>query len=344
MATRSVAKAQSVRRLRPVESPALKKGKKPPASGKITKIYTVVSLFSGCGGMDLGFRGGFDVFGKSYKKNPFRVVWANDINEAACRTYRKNVDKQIICGDIWNALDALPKSADVLIGGFPCQDISVNGKGAGVFGKRSGLYKAMVEAIRHTKPKIFVAENVKGLLMQHNRESLDLVLTAFRSLGYNVSYQLYNAADYGVPQTRERVIIVGVADGVGPFAPPQPKRTKDRWMTAQEAIADLETVAEDPEINHIWSKAERSADQGNRKLKAHKPAHTMRAECHGNIQYHYKLPRRISMREAARFQTFPDDFVFDAKLRECERQIGNAVPPVLAWHVAQAVAKALSGN
>lgn len=311
-------------------------------SEKVTKLYKVVSLFSGCGGMDLGFRGGFKLFGKTYQKNQFRIVWANDLNAAACNTYRRNVDKNIRCGDIWEALDTLPPSADILIGGFPCQDISVNGKGAGVYGQKSGLYKAMVEAIRRTNPKIFVAENVKGLLMRHNRESLEIVLRDFEALGYDVTYQLYNAADYGVPQKRERVIIVGVAKGGKRFEPPAPVRTKETWLTAQEAIADLEERPEDPDINHIWSKAEKSKDQGNRKIHATQPAHTIRAECHGNIQFHYKLRRRISMREAARFQSFPDDFIFEAKLRECERQIGNAVPPVLAWHIARAVAKALN--
>lgn len=321
-----------------------KKAEKASATNKVTKLYTVVSMFSGCGGMDLGFRGGFKVFGKEYKKNQFRIVWANDLNEAACRTYRKNVDHNIHCGDVWEALETLPASADILIGGFPCQDISVNGKGAGVYGKKSGLYKAMVEAIRRTNPKIFVAENVKGLLMKHNQKSLETVIRDFESLGYTVTYQLYNAADYGVPQRRERVIIVGVAKGVGQFVPPSPERTKEDWLTAQEAIADLEGHPENPDINHIWSKAEKSKDQGNRRIRAEHPAHTIRAECHGNIQFHYKLKRRISMREAARFQSFPDDFIFEAKLRECERQIGNAVPPVLAWHIAHAVAKALKNK
>lgn len=312
-----------------------------PIKERVTKIFTVVSMFSGCGGMDFGFKGGFDIFGRHYANNPFRIVWANDINEAACRTYRKNVDRNIICGDVLEAMKQLPKSVDVLIGGFPCQDISVNGKGAGVAGKKSGLYRAMVEAIRVTKPKIFIAENVKGLLMKHNKASLDAVINDFESLGYNVSYQLYHAADYGVPQTRERVIIVGTAPGVGAFMPPVAERTKEKWMTAYEAIHDLEGMKENEETNHFWSKAEKSAEQGNRKIVANRPAHTIRAECHGNIQFHYKLPRRISMREAARFQTFPDNFYFDAKLRECERQIGNAVPPVLAWHIAQAVADSL---
>ena len=177
--------------------------------------------------------------------------------------------------------------------------------------------------------------------MKHNQKSLETVLRDFRGLGYDVTFQLYHAADYGVPQTRERVIIVGTALNVGPFVPPAPLLTKKEWVSAREAIVDLERVAENPEFSHIWSKAEKSSDQGNRTLKADRPAHTMRAECHGNIQFHYKLKRRISMREAARFQSFPDDYIFDAKLRETERQIGNAVPPVLAWHIAEAVAEAL---
>lgn len=305
-----------------------------------TGCYTVASLFSGCGGMDLGFRGGFEILGKEYAKHKFKIVWANDVNEAACRTYRKNIDPIITCGDIWDALDTLPESVDVLIGGFPCQDISVNGKGAGIAGKRSGLYKAMVEAIRRTKPKIFIAENVKGLLMKHNQKSLETVISDFESLGYNVSFELMHAADYGVPQTRERVIIAGTLPRVK-FKHPKPLLSKEQWITSKDAIADLEKLKENPDINHIWSKAEKSAEQGNRKILAGRPAHTIRAECHGNIQFHYKLPRRLSMREAARFQTFPDNFIFDAKLRECERQIGNAVPPVLAWHVAHAVMDAL---
>jgi DNA (cytosine-5)-methyltransferase 1 len=233
---------------------------------------------------------------------------------------------------------------DVLIGGFPCQDISINGKGAGISGKRSGLYRAMVEAINRVRPKIFVAENVKGLLMRHNADSFKQILKDFAELGYEVSYALYHAADYGVPQSRERVFIVGTLRGAGKFVPPLPERSNANWMTAQEAIGDLEYLRENPDINHIWSRANRSHDQGNRQLNANRPAYTIRAECHGNIQFHYRLPRRISMREAARIQSFPDDFIFDAKLRETERQIGNAVPPVLAWHIANAVRDYLASN
>lgn len=291
--------------------------------------------------MDLGFLGGFEIFDREYTKNPFEIIWANDLNEAACRTYRRNLGHDIHCGDIWEMIGKIPKKADVLIGGFPCQDISINGKGAGIKGKRSGLYLAMVEAIRLSKPKIFIAENVKGLLMKHNADSLRKVISDFSSLGYDVDYKLFHAADYGIPQNRERVIIVGTKKGGNGFKFPTPTHGKNDWLTASHAIADLENLEEDPSINHVWSRANVSADQGNRRLKADRPSPTMRAECHGNIQFHYKLPRRISMREAARIQSFPDNFIFDAKLRETERQVGNAVPPILAWHIAQSVLDAL---
>jgi DNA (cytosine-5)-methyltransferase 1 len=305
-------------------------------NGAAKRQHSVVSLFSGCGGMDLGFKGGFEFLDTKYEAFPFSIKWANDISEAACKTYRHNIGQEIVCGDVWEKLATLPTRADVAIGGFPCQDISINGNRVGVEGKRSSLYRAMIEAIKRCKPKLFIAENVKGLLQKYNKDSLAKVLADFSELGYNLSYHLYLAANYDVPQTRERVFIVGTAAGIKPFHAPWPTRQSGDWVTCKEAIGDLETVAENEAINHIWSRAERSPEQGDRTLKADKPAYTIRAECHGNIQYHYALPRRISMREAARFQSFPDNFIFAAKLRETERQVGNAVPPVLAWHMAKA--------
>ncbi len=307
-----------------------------------TKKYAVVSMFSGCGGMDLGFIGGFDVFGRRYGSLSFEIIWANDLNVEACKTYRRNVGREIVTGDVWELLDRMPEKADVLIGGFPCQDISVNGKRAGVNGKRSGLYKAMVEAIRRIRPRVFVAENVKALL-RHN-EWLKQVVDDFEGLGYSLHYQLYQAADFGVPQTRERVLFVGTAGGAKPYVPPAPERNAATWMTAQEAIGDLEDMPQNLKINHIWSLANTSPEQGNRRLAPDRPGYTIRAECHGNIQYHYRLPRRISMREAARIQSFPDKFLFMSGLRETERQIGNAVPPVLAWNVANSVLTSLRAS
>lgn len=301
--------------------------------------YSVVSLFSGCGGLDLGFRGGFTSLGKKYSHHPFDIIWANEINPYACRTYRANVHHQIIEGDIVESFTQLPPCADVVIGGFPCQDISINGKMAGVVdGKRSGLYVWMVNAVKALRPKVFVAENVKALLLSRHAASLRKVVEDFSTIGYEVSFELYDAADYGVPQNRERVIIVGVRKDLNAsFTPPRPVTGHGRRITAREALHDLEERDEDVSINHIWSRAKPSSGQGLRFLTADEPATTMRSECHGNIQFHYKLPRRISMREAARLQSFPDDFRFTCGIRQMERMIGNAVPPVFAWHIAQSV-------
>ena len=307
-----------------------------------TTPYSVISLFSGCGGMDLGFTGGFEVFNRFYERLPFEVIWANDLSPAACRTYKHNLSHNIVCGDIWASLDSMPDYADIVIGGFPCQDISINGKRMGVAGSRSGLYRAMVEAIDRVRPKIFVAENVRGLLLDYNKDSLRAVLNDFGSLGYTLSYHLYLAANYGVPQMRQRVFIVGTSPDVRSFEKPESVVDSRSWMSSQAAISDLETLEEDITSNHIWSRAAVSPDQGNRRIKAHLPSDTIRAECHGNIQFHYSLPRRLSMREAARLQSFPDSFVFQSKLRETERQIGNAVPPVLAWQIARAIAGCLA--
>ncbi|MDR1061654.1 MAG: DNA cytosine methyltransferase [Clostridiales bacterium] len=301
---------------------------------------TVISLFSGCGGMDLGFVGGFDFLGSHYPKTGFEIIWANEISPAACKTYRQNLGDHIIAADVNDAIGRLPETADVIIGGFPCQDISINGKMLGIKGKRSSLYTYIVKAVEKARPKAFVAENVGGLLLRQNEYSLNKILEDFNSLGYDISEpKLYSAADYGVPQTRARIFIVGTQKGLPKFAPPAPTRTKP--VTAKEAIGDLEERGRDEAFAHIWSLANVSGEQGNRRLLADRPGYTIRAECHGNIQFHYSLPRRISMREAARIQSFPDTFAFPCKLRETERQIGNAVPPVLAWHIAEAVRKLL---
>lgn len=314
----------------------------PVKKRETSKPITVVSLFSGCGGMDLGFVGDFDFLGKRYDKTGFNIIWANEISSAACKTYKINLGNHIIEGDINETIDKLPEHADIVIGGFPCQDISVNGKMLGIKGKRSSLYTAIVDAVKKIHPKVFVAENVGGLLLKKNEYSLKKILEDFNSLGYNVSYQLYRAADYGVPQTRERIFIVGTQKELPEFLPPQPLCEKP--ITAKEALEDLETHDTDEAFSHIWSLANVSGEQGNRRLIADRPGYTIRAECHGNIQFHYSLPRRISMREAARIQSFPDSFLFPCKLRETERQIGNAVPPVLAWHVAKAVKSVIEGS
>ena len=304
--------------------------------------YRVASLFAGCGGLDLGFVGGFDFLGKKYPPTGFEVVWANEINPSACKTYVRNLGDHIICGDVKDVINDIPQGVDVVMGGFPCQDISINGKMLGIKGRRSCLYTYIVDAVRRLNPKVFIAENVGSLMMKQNEFSLKTILADFQSLKYHVTYHVYHAEEYGVPQTRERVIFVGTRSDVGRFAVPEPLNGKP--ITASEALGDLESLEKDKAFSHVWSEAAPSGEQGSRRLIADRPGYTIRAECHGNIQFHYRLPRRISMREAARIQSFPDSFVFPCGIRETERQIGNAVPPVLAWHIAKAVRKALESG
>lgn len=320
--------------------------------------YKVVSLFSGCGGLDLGIEGGFSYLGKYYDKNPFKIIWANDINEKATKTQKLNFkDLDVVCGDITKILNGtqnnqlnfledvntLPQHADVVIGGFPCQDFSLAGKRQGLSVERGKLYQSMAKVIEIVKPKVFLAENVKGLISWENGLAIKTIIEDFSKLGYNVAFKLFNTADYGVPQTRERVIIVGIRKDIDKnieWPKPTHSATDQNllpWVTIQDAIHDLEDDEKHKSLpNYGYSKAKFChGKQGNTITKANKPAPTMRAEHHGNIEFHYSLPRRLSAREAARIQSFPDNFVFVQSTTDAYRQIGNAVAPVFAWHMAQ---------
>lgn len=164
----------------------------------------VVSLFSGAGGMDLGFiNAGFE------------IIWANDFFEDAVKSYRKNIGKHMILGDITKILnDDIPNGADVIIGGFPCQGFSVANTKRSMEDKRNFLYKEMLRVIDDKRPKFFVAENVKGLLSMEKGKVIEMIKSDFESLGYHVDARVLNAAEYGVPQARERVVIIGNNIGV----------------------------------------------------------------------------------------------------------------------------------
>lgn len=329
-----------------------------PPKGRVreTRSYDVISLFSGCGGLDLGFVGGFDALGRHYRKLPFRLLWSNDSDSNACMTYRKNFQKEIVCDDIRNILDfgpgdllssGLPDSADIVLGGFPCQDFSVAGKRRGFGSQRGTLYKSMVEVVRRTQPLVFVAENVRGLMSIAAGAALEKIKEDFASIGYSVDWKLLHVADFGVPENRERVIIVGTSQqkGLPLFEFPESTVVEEEWMTAVEAIGDLESIEEGEVQNHFWSKAKKfEGTQGNTLIKKDGLAPTMRAEHHGNIEFHWNGKRRLSAREAARIQSFPDNFVFYPSTSAAYRQIGNAVPPVFAWHLALSIDKFLAKN
>lgn len=172
----------------------------------------VISLFSGAGGMDLGFvQSGFD------------IVWSNDFFKEATESYSLNIDDRIVLGDITQIPSSdMPDDIDVVIGGFPCQGFSVANTKRTMKDKRNFLYKELLRVIKDKNPKFFVAENVKGLLSMEQGKVIKMIVNDFEKLGYKVDYRVLNAAEYGVPQTRERVVIIGNRIGVeNPF----PKKT-----------------------------------------------------------------------------------------------------------------------
>jgi DNA (cytosine-5)-methyltransferase 1 len=308
-------------------------------------------LFAGCGGTDLGFLGGFSFLKRQYASRRFKIVWANDINSDACETYRRNFGHEIVCADINDVLRMaqnpairLPGKADIVLGGFPCQDFSLAGKRRGFKNQNRGLlYQSMVEVVRRLKPKVFVAENVKGLLSVHGGKALEIITNDFARLGYHVVAKLHLVADFGVPQMRERIIIVGTDKKIlPPFEHPKTILGRLTWVSLRDALGDLESIEEGVLPNHFWSKAKKNKGQGNSIVNPNRPGPTMRSEHHGNIEWHWNGKRRLSAREAARIQSFPDDFIFYPSTSSAYKQIGNAVPPVMAWHIAGEIQRLLS--
>lgn len=318
-------------------------------------MYNIVSLFAGAGGLDLGFLGGFSVIGKSYERTKFNILHAYEWSEQAVEVYRQNIGDHIRQADVREVDFAeATQEVDVVIGGFPCQDFSISGKRQHLTVDRGKLYLEFRRAIATLKPKYFVAENVKNLAKMLDGKVLDTIISDFEEAGYRVQHQVLHGADFGVPQNRERVIIIGTRQDIPTDASyPVPLLHQEEWVTAKEAIDDLwgEESHERHHNHSTYSKAkfrENSRSQGNRRILPDKVAPTIRSEHHGNIEGHYNGDpddlstwRRLTPRECARLQTFPDDFVFSTQQTHSYRQIGNAVPPVLGWHVAKAIEQAL---
>ena len=179
---------------------------------KMDKKYKIASLFSGCGGLDLGFiQAGYE------------IVWANDFFKEAVETYKYNIGEHIVFGDITQIPSTdVPDNFDILLGGFPCQGFSVANTKRSMHDERNFLYKELLRLIRDKQPKFFVGENVKGLLSMQKGEVIKMIVEDFRALGYHVEYRLLKASDYGVPQHRERIFIIGNRLGL---ANPFPKIT-----------------------------------------------------------------------------------------------------------------------
>lgn len=405
------------------KAPILEKGK-----------YKVVSLFSGAGGMDLGFI-----------QAGFQIIWANDFFKEAIETYKKNIGNHIVYGDI-TMIDSndIPDDADVIIGGFPCQGFSIANTKRNMEDQRNFLYKEMLRIIRDKKPKMFVAENVKGLLSMENGKVFEMIKNDFKNLGYNVESKLLNAAEYGVPQQRERVIIIGnrinnsisfpqkthYIDQINKKQGLLPAVTTEQtigWLSNIRCQDDpihlengkivyqhkaLENVADNfwgrkfeinqPELCDYLVEWRKKAGISTKKVDEHfgysyTAGHWFRKDNHsGSIpkpsdwwelkkllkfddkydeavttlvekpvvfeqalritnwdrpsdtitatspEIHINKMRRLSVRECALIQTFPEDFIFCGNnIGVMHKQIGNAVPVLLAKQIAECVKKEL---
>jgi len=392
----------------------------------------VVSLFSGCGGLDLGFiQAGYE------------VIWANDFFKEAVETYKHNIGDHIIYGDITKIPSSeIPDDFDILLGGFPCQGFSIANIKRSMEDERNFLYKELLRLIKDKKPKYFVGENVKGLISMQQGKVLEMIITDFRKLGYKVDFRVLKASDYGVPQNRERVVIIGNRLGLeNPF----PKKTHGienslfesrnlPYVTVKEVVGYLanERTRDKPFKlkgklinNHIartnvhdefWGRKHKvnqhdicdylkiwrgKAGISTKKIDeifgyAHTAGHWFRKDNNsGSIpnpkdwwelkkilgfdnkydkavtelelkpisfeqslrinnwdkpsdtitatgpEIHPNKERRMSVRECAIIQTFPDDFVFYGSLGNMYKQIGNAVPVLLGKKIAEVIKKEL---
>lgn len=314
-------------------------------------MYKVVSLFSGCGGADLGVVGNFEFNGKKYDKNPFSLVYALDIDNKALNTHRLNFQcDNVVCGDICEIDTKDIPEHDVLVGGFPCQSFSTVNPTKDPFDDRANLYKQMVRIVKEKQPKVFIAENVKGLLTLHKGSIIAKVVRAFEEAGYIVKKQLIRCADYGVPQKRERVIIVGIRKDIQheyifPDAP-----NKNNWQPLSVAVHNL--AIKDKKY-YFSEKAVHGMKNAKNNMKRglaqnlNEPcltvtSHLAKVSLNSRdpvllVSPEKELYRRFTPREAARIQSFPDSFQFAGSETDAYRQIGNAIPPVMFWHIAKSI-------
>ena len=316
----------------------------------------VASLFCGCGGTDVGLLGGFDFLGETYARNPMEIVYANDIEESACRIFEENFGVVPDRRDIRTVPASEIPEIDVLTGGFPCQSFSIvaqNPKRLGYKDERGMLFFEMCRILREKQPKCFIAENVKGLLSANKGEAFPLIISEFEKSGYQVTHKLINAAAFGVPQKRERVIIVGIRNDLG-F-----KYEFSEDVLVEDDYAVLGDVVENQvEEKYFFSEkavqgmraAKRDMNKG-RAQDLNKPCNTVGSHL-AKVSLNSTDPvlldsgryRRFTPREVARIQSFPESFKLIGVEGAQYRALGNAIPPVMFWYVAHQLCELLREN
>lgn len=349
-----------------------------------TNKWNLLSLFSGCGGLDLGFElaglkavmgetvmekafADKEVFDANIENNVFNTIYVNDIFDEAMETYAQNAGRYIYMdkSDI-RKIKEFPK-ADIVLGGFPCPGFSEAGPRL-VDDKRNFLYLHFIRCLMQSKPKIFVAENVKGMMTLGKGEVFKQIVQDFSAAGYTIYHKLLNSAEYGVPQVRERVILVGVRNDLDyQYVHPEPTHgygfeNLKEVVTLRDAIGDLEndpgdyftgsysTIFMSRNRKKNWSQPSFTIQASGRQAPIHPGGEPMVKI--GKDQYAFsdgeENNRRLSVKEIARIQTFPDWYEFsrgssnrneNAKLDLVYKQIGNAVPVRLALAVAEPIAE-----
>ncbi len=316
------------------------------------KTYNAISLFSGSGGLDLGF----------LRTKRINIMLANDIDKFACKSYSENIGKHILCEDIRN-IKNLP-SADIVIGGPPCQGFSTANPNRSFDDPRNWLFKEYSRILSEVSPDIFIMENVSGLVTLKKGVALNLILKKFSEQGYNVQHRILNAKNYETAQNRRRVIIVGTKTKINKKYH-YPVSIMDPPLFGQYlTVGDILTKKPIKKncSNHIFSKLSplnqeriKYIPQGGsmkdcpkhlqnnsdlkramRRLHLNNISHTI---VHNNSDHYYHPTenRRLTIREMARIQGYPDSYVFYGSKGEQSRQVGNSVPVPFAYHIAKSI-------
>lgn len=342
-----------------------------------TKEYRFGEFFSGPGGLSLGAIK--SAVSSKDTLHKIKHAWANDYDASSCKTYSNNIcpehPEKVICADVKEIdIDSLDP-IDIFAYGFPCNDFSLVGEQKGFNGKYGPLYTYGVKVIEKFNPMVFIAENVSGLSSANSGNAFSQILNDLENAGngYDITTHLYKAEDYGVPQTRHRIIIVGfrkdlkikfkvptpttkgkpVTAGHALTQPPIPENAPNHERTTQSAVVverlkyikpgENAWTADLPENLKLNVKSAKMS-QIYKRLDPNKPSYTMTGSGGGGTHgYHWDEPRALTNRERARIQTFPDNFVFEGSKEQVRKQIGMAVPPLLAETIFTSVLKCLAG-
>ncbi len=319
----------------------------------------VISLFCGCGGMDLGLTGGFSYLGKKYTKHPFKIVYAVDNDPYCSQIYNANFTHKCEVKDVRDINIKDIPDFDLLIGGFPCQSFSISAQNPPRLGykdERGMLFFEMVKILKAHKPRFFIAENVKGLLSANKKKAFPMIIKEFEEAGYLIKYSLLNAYNYGVPQKRERVIIVGFRDKVDYDNYTFPEEiSENSRKVLKDVIIDSDNSNEalffsDKAVAGMMAVREKM--NKGRVQNIEEPCNTISSHL-SKVSLNSTDPvlmvngryRRFSCVEAARIQSFPDNFdLTNLSQGRIYKAIGNAVPPVLMWHIAHSLTKVITNK